>query len=129
VPHPWLRPGGDSLGCPARRHDLPGRVALCILSRLRTQKAASEVRCLPKSAVSDDLHRIVIRVRTGHRIQALVSTGIDEVSYKKCQNYLTWVYSRHRSKVLWVAEGKGRETIDRLLTEVAAAEGGHPLGL
>jgi transposase len=95
---------------------------LCMLSRLMTQKAASQVLCMPKSTVSDNLHRIITRVRTGHRIQGLVSIGIDEVSYKKGQKYVTLVYDLDRAKVLWVGEGKGRATIDRFFTEVLTKE-------
>jgi transposase len=95
---------------------------LCMLSTLTTQKAASTILCMPKSTVSDNLHRVITRVRAGHRIKGLVSIGIDEVSYKKGQKYVTLVYDLDRSKVLWAGEGKGRETIDRFFTEVLTKE-------
>jgi transposase len=95
---------------------------VCKLSTLTTQKAASEVLRMAKSTVSDVLHRVITRVRTGHRIRGLVSLGVDEVSYKKGQKYVTLVYDLDRSKVVWVGEGKGRETIDRFFTEVLTKE-------
>jgi transposase len=95
---------------------------LCVLCTLMTQKAAAEVMCMPTSTVSDNLHRIINRVRTGHRIKGLVSIGVDEISYKKGQKYVTLVYDLDRSKVLWVGEGKGRETLDRFFNEELTKE-------
>jgi transposase len=90
---------------------------ICTLSQLMTQKAASQVLRIPKSTLSDILHRVITRVRTGHRVRGLVSVGIDEVSYKKGQKYVTLVYDLDQAKVLWVGEGKGRKTVDRFFKE------------
>ena len=90
---------------------------VCKLSQLTTQKGTSEILRMPKSTVSDTLHRVITRVRAGHRIRGLVSLGIDEVAYKKGQKYVTLVYDLDRSKVVWVGEGKGRATIDRFFNE------------
>lgn len=81
-------------------------------SQLMTQKAAAEVLRLPRSTFSDILHRSITRLRDGHRIRGLKSIGIDEVSYKKGHKYVTVVYDLDRSRVVWVGEGKGRDTID-----------------
>jgi len=95
---------------------------LCRLSQEGTQKMASEVLRMPKSTISDNLHRVIQRVRAGHRIRGLVSMGVDELAYKKGQRYVTLVYDLDRAKVVWVGEGKGRETIDRFFTEVLTKE-------
>jgi transposase len=81
-------------------------------SQLMTQKAAAQLLHIPKSTLSDILHRTIKRVRDGHRIRGLKSIGVDEVSYKKGHKYITVVYDLDRSCVLWVGEGKKRETID-----------------
>jgi transposase len=90
---------------------------ICTLSQLMTQKAVAEVTCIPKSTISDRLHAIITRVRTGHRVRGLVSIGVDELSYKKGQKYVTLVYDLDRAKVLWVGEGKGRATLERFFNE------------
>jgi transposase len=95
---------------------------ICALSQLMTQKAAAQVLCMPTSTVSDILHRVITRERAGHRVGKVTSLGIDEIAYKKGHKYLTLVYDLDRAKVLWIGEGKGRETIDRFFKEVLTKE-------
>jgi transposase len=76
------------------------------------QKAASELLHMPTSTLSDLLRQSITRLREGHRIRALKSIGVDEISYCKGHKYATIVYDLDRSCVLWVGKGKGRETID-----------------
>ena len=77
-----------------------------------TQKAASELLKMPKSTFSDQLHSLVDRIRAGHKIRGLKAIGLDEISYKKGRKYATIVYDLERSCVLWVGQGKARETAD-----------------
>ena len=86
-------------------------------SQLMTQKAAAELLQLPSSTFSNILHRTITRCRDGHRIRGLKALGIDEVSYRKGQKYLTVVYDLERACVVWVGKGKARETIDRFFNE------------
>lgn len=95
---------------------------ICARGQLMTQKAAAEILCMPTSTVSDILHRVITRVRSGHRIRGLVSLGVDEIAYKKGHKYLTLVYDLDLAKVVWVGEGKGRETIDRFFNEVLSED-------
>jgi transposase len=43
----------------------------------------------------------------------LKTLGVDEISYCKGHKYATLVYDLDRSFVVWVGEGKGRQTIDK----------------
>jgi len=85
---------------------------LLIYSQLMTQKAAAQLLRIPRSTLSDLLHRTIERVRDGHRIRGLTSVGVDEVSYRRGHKYATVVYDLNRARVVWVGDGKGRETID-----------------
>ena len=85
---------------------------ICSLCQIMTQKAAAEILCMPTSTVSDLLHRIITRTREGHRIRGLRTLGVDEISFQKGRKFATIVYDLDKSKVLWVGQGKGRETID-----------------
>jgi len=95
---------------------------LTMLCKSMTQKAAAEVMCMPTSTLSDNLHRIIKRMRAGHRVKGVVSLGVDEISYKKGQKYLTLVYDLDKARVLWIGEGKGRATLDRFFNEVLTEE-------
>jgi transposase len=90
---------------------------VCALSQIMTQKAAAEILRMPTSTVSDVLHRLIHRVRAGHKIRGLVTLGVDEISYCKGQKYATIVYDLDRSCVVWVGKGKGRATIDEFFTQ------------
>lgn len=85
--------------------------------QIMPQKAAAELLCIPKSTLSDLLHRAITRIREGHRIRGLKTIGIDEISYAKGHKYATIVYDLDRSRVVWIGRGKARETIDRFFTQ------------
>ena len=85
--------------------------------QIMSQKAAAKLLRLPASTLSDLLHRLIRRLRGGHRIRGLKTIGIDEVSYHKGHKYATLVYDLDRSCVVWIGQGKGRETIDRFFNE------------
>lgn len=91
--------------------------ALLVYCQLMTQKGAARLLRIPKSTLSDLLHRTITRMRDGHKIRGLKAIGVDEISYAKRHKYATIVYDLDRSCVLWVGQGKGRETIDRFFKE------------
>jgi len=90
---------------------------MLVYCQLMTQKAAAKILHIPKSTLSDHLHRTITRIRDGHRIRGLRSVGIDEISYCKRHKYATIVYDLDRARVVWVGQGKGRETIDEFFNE------------
>ena len=90
---------------------------MLIYCQLMTQKAAAMILHISKSTLSDQLHRTITRTRDGHRIRGLRTVGIDEISYSKGHKYATIVYDLDRARVVWVGQGKGRETIDEFFNE------------
>ena len=90
---------------------------LLIYCTIMTQKAAARLLKIAASTMSDLLHRIITRVRTGHKIRKLKMIGIDEISYRKGHKYATVVYDLERSCVVWIGAGKVRDTIDRFFNE------------
>ena len=81
-----------------------------------TQKMAAQLLHIPQSTLSDMLHRIISRIRHGHKIRNVKNIGIDEISYCKGHKYATIVYDLERSCVIWVGKGKVRDTIDDFFT-------------
>jgi transposase len=91
--------------------------ALLVYCQLMTQKAAARLLHVSTSTLSDLLHQSITRLRDGHRIRGLTSIGVDEISYCKGHKYATIVYDLDRSCVVWVGQGKGRDTIDIFFQE------------
>ena len=85
---------------------------MLVYCQMMTQKSAAAILHIPTSTLSDLLHRVINRLRDGHRIRGLKIIGIDEISYCKGRKFATIVYDIERSCVVWVGKGKGRETID-----------------
>lgn len=90
---------------------------ICALCQIMTQKAAAAILKMAPSTLSNCLHRVITRVRTGHKIRGLVTLGADEIAYCKGRKYATILYHLDRSHVVGVGQGKGRETIDRFFNE------------
>jgi transposase len=90
---------------------------ICAFSQIMTQKAAAAILKISASTISDILHRVITRTRTGHKIRGLITLGVDEISYRKGKKYATIVYDLDRSCVVWVGKGKGRATIDQFFNE------------
>ncbi len=90
---------------------------ICALCQIMTQKAAAEILKMAPSTLSDLLHRIIARVRDGHKIRGVTTLGVDEISFLKGRKFATLVYDLDRARVLWVGSGKGRESIDRFFNE------------
>jgi transposase len=90
---------------------------MLVYCQIMPQKAAAKILHIPKSTLSDLIHRTINRIREGHRIRGLKTIGVDEISYCKGHKYATVVYDLDRSCVVWVGLGKGRETIDEFFTE------------
>lgn len=89
--------------------------ALLRFAQQMTQKAGAQLLKIPKSTFSDLLHRIVTRVRSGHKIRGLTVLGVDEIGYCRGHKYATIVYDLERSKVVWIGAGKGSATFEHFL--------------
>ena len=85
--------------------------------QIMTQKAAAKLLHLPQSTLFDILHGAIERLRSGHLIADIKKLGIDEILYHKGKKYATIVYDLDSHCVVWVGEGKGRETADRFFKE------------
>ena len=115
---PRARAGGDPLGAgPMPASPTAWSGASAHLCQIMTQKAAAEILRLPTSTLSNLLHRVITRVRRRHTIRGLTTLGVDEISYCKGRKFATLVYDLDRARVLWVGQGKGRDTIDRFFND------------
>jgi transposase len=107
---PWARP----------QVRVTHRVDFLLLRSCRhmTQQAAAQLLRIPPSTLSELLHSAIAFYRDGHAIRGLRTIGIDEISYRKGRRFATVVYDLDRSCVVWISDGKGRDTIDRFFKDV-----------
>jgi transposase len=63
----------------------------------------------------DSVGRIVARVMADHldqaRLEGLIAIGVDEISYRRGQRYLTSVADHHSGAIVWCAPGRNSATL------------------
>lgn len=92
------------------------------LAAIMPQNQVASLMKVRPSTLSGILHRTIERYRSGHQIRDLKRIGIDEISYKKGHKYLTIVYDLDRACVVWMGQGKRRDTIDEFFTNALTKE-------
>jgi transposase len=70
----------------------------------------------------DTVGRIVERVVKDHlderRLSGLVAIGVDEISYRRGQRYLTSVVDHHAGAIVWCAPGRNAQTLQAFFDEL-----------
>ena len=70
----------------------------------------------------DSVGRIVERVMAdrldARRLDALVAIGVDEISYRRGQRYLTSVADHHTGAIVWCAPGRNSATLQAFFSEL-----------
>jgi transposase len=109
-PVPWARPGA------AHTRDFEDTVAW-----LAQQMAKTPIAGLLRIAW-DTVGRIVQRVVADHlderRLDGLVAIGVDEISYRRGQRYLTSVVDHHAGAIVWCAPGRNASTLQAFFDEL-----------
>ncbi|MCA1678735.1 MAG: ISL3 family transposase [Actinobacteria bacterium] len=109
-PVPWARPGA------AHTRDFEDVVAwLC------QQMARTPITGLLRVGW-DTVGRIVERVVSDHldesRLDGLVQIGVDEISWRRGQRYLTSVADHERGAIVWCAPGRNQATLQAFFDEL-----------
>jgi transposase len=75
----------------------------------------------------DTVGRIVARVVADHldqtRLDGLVAVGVDEISYRKGQRYLTCVADHERGAIIWARPGRNAATLQAFFDELGERKG------
>jgi transposase len=70
----------------------------------------------------DSVGRIVERVVADHlderRLEGLVAIGVDEISYRRGQRYLTTVVDHQTGAIVWCSPGRNAATLQAFFTEL-----------
>jgi transposase len=107
---PWARPGAH------HTRDLEDVVAW-----LAQQMAKTAIAGLLRIGW-DTVGRIVQRVVAEHldesRLDSLVAIGVDEISYRRGQRYLTSVVDHKSGAIVWCSPGRNAATLQAFFTEL-----------
>ncbi len=78
-----------------------------------SQKACSQLMRLDWQTVGRIITRVVDEAcRGSDRLDGLERIGIDEISWRKGQRYLTLVIDHASGRLVWAAEGRSRKVVD-----------------
>jgi transposase len=109
-PVPWARPGAQ------HTRDFDDVVAW-----LAQQMAKTPIAGLLRIGW-DTVGRIVERVMADHldeaRLTGLVAIGVDEISYRRGQRYLTSVADHATGAIVWCAPGRNSQTLQAFFSEL-----------
>jgi transposase len=109
-PVPWARPGSPYT-----------RDFEDVCAWLAQQMAKTPIAGLLRIGW-DSVGRIVERVMADHlderRLQGLVAIGVDEISYRRGQRYLTCVADHRSGVIVWCAPGRNSATLQDFFAEL-----------
>jgi transposase len=109
-PVPWARPGAH------HTRDFEDVVAWL------AQQMAKTPICGLLRIGWDTVGRIVARVVADHlddaRLTGLVAIGVDEISYRRGQRYLTSVVDHQTGAIVWCSPGRNAATLQAFFTEL-----------
>lgn len=89
-----------------------------MLTLRMTTKGVSEVTDLNWHTIHEIEKREIKRRRHGIRWEKIKRLAIDEVSWNGKREFLTIVTDRDGQGVVWIGDGKGKETLDRFFTYI-----------
>ncbi len=108
---PWARPGS------AYTRDFEDLVAFLAQQMAKTPIAA--LLRLGWETVGRIVERVVSDQLDERRLQGLVAIGVDEISYRKGQRYLTCVADHRAGTVIWARPGRDAATLHAFFDELA----------
>jgi transposase len=84
-----------------------------------SQKACSQLMRLDWQTVGRIIARVVDEASRGYdRLDGLHRIGIDEISWRKGQRYLTLVIDHASGRLVWAAEGRSRKVVDSFFEQL-----------
>jgi transposase len=92
-----------------------------VVAWLAQQMAKTQIAALLRIGW-DSVGRIVARVMADRlderRLDGLVAIGVDEISYRRGQRYLTCVADHHSGAIVWCAPGRNSATLQAFFAEL-----------
>jgi len=84
-----------------------------------SQKACSQLMRLDWQTVGRIITRVVEEASASHdRLDGLERIGIDEISWRRGQRYLTLVVDHATGRLVWAAEGRSKRVVERFFEQL-----------
>ena len=85
-----------------------------------SKTAVCELMRISWYTVGRIIERVVAdeQIRQGDRLDGLVRVGIDELSYRRGQRYITVVVDHDSGRLVWAADGRDKQTVFRFFAEL-----------
>ena len=84
-----------------------------------SQKACSQLMRLDWQTVGRIITRVVAEVSRSHdRLDGLQRIGIDEISWRRGQRYVTLVVDHVTGQLVWAAEGRSKKVVERFFEQL-----------
>ena len=91
-----------------------------------SQSACSQLMRVDWQTVGRIISRVVEEVSRGRdRLDGLTKIGIDEISWRRGQRYLTVVMDQVSGRMVWAAEGRSRVTVERFFNALGKQRCAH----
>jgi transposase len=94
------------------------------LTREMNKTAVTRLVHIAWETVGTIVERVVARTLDKRRLDELYSIGLDEVSYRKGQKYLSVVMDHLEAKPVWIDEGRSRKTIGKFFDDLGPERAG-----
>jgi transposase len=97
------------------------------LSTHCSKTAVCELMRISWYTVGRIIERVVAELEAagGDRLDGLRRIGIDELSYRKGQRYISVVVDHDTGRLVWAAEGRDRKTVERFFAELGEERSGR----
>lgn len=106
----WARPGG--------RHTRAFEDTVAWLAQRMDKTSVSTLMRCSWEAVNAIVERYVAENLDPRRMDQLTRIGVDEISYRRGRRYVTVVSDHDTRRVVWVGEGRRRDTLEEFYREL-----------
>lgn len=111
---PWARPGA--------RFSRDFEDVVCWLAQQAAFSVISRLLRVTWRSVASIVRRVVEQELGRRRLADLYLLGVDEVSYRRGQRYLTLVADHADGAVVWTGKGRGAATLEQFFDELGREE-------
>jgi transposase len=110
----WARPGA--------RFSRDFEDVVCWLAQQAAFSVISRLLRVTWRSVAAIVRRVVADEIAHRRLAELYLIGVDEISYRRGQRYLTLVADHHDGAVVWAGKGRGAATLERFFDRLGEQE-------